>query len=247
MIEIITSNTKELPLEYLHRSYPSYSKNVYVNYYILEQNDISLFFSTSYWKDNYVEYPKGFNKKIKNKDLTNFGFIKQKANRIKLLNHLGLPYNFIIKFMKKYYPKIGKSTLSYTLNEKTKKKQLKATKKRQQNPMVKFRKKISRQFEIVGISENKLLKHLGNKCYLCPKPINPKKHYWEVDHIIPKISGGSGHINNLGMTCRHCNRSKHDYSIPEYIEYIEKQFYYIQENKNNLMNTYNKALKYSMQ
>jgi 5-methylcytosine-specific restriction endonuclease McrA len=247
MIQIITSNTNDLSVEYLHRSYPQHSKEVYINYYVLKQNDISLFFSTSYWKNNYAKYPKGFNKKIKKKDLTNFGFIKQKANRIKLLDHLGLPYNFIIKFMRKYYHKIGKSTLSYTLNEKTKKKQLKATKKRQQNPMVKVRKKIGKQFDIVEISDEKLLKHLGKKCYLCKEKINPlKTRTWEVDHIVPKISGGSGHIYNLGTTCRQCNRSKADYSMPKYIEYIEKQFYYIQENKNSLMNTHNKALKYSM-
>ena len=248
MIELISSNTKELSLEYLHRTYPQYAKSVYVTYFKLEQNDISLFFSTSYWKDNYIKYPKGFKQKIAKKDLTNFNFIKEKKNRIKLLNELGLPYNYIIKFMRKYYPKIGKSSIAYALNEKTRKKQLKATKKRRQNPMVKLRRKVCNEFYITGMSDKKLLKHLGTCCYLCSKKINPlKTATWEIEHIIPVSSGGSGDVNNLGMSCRHCNRSKHDYSIPEYIKYIEKQFYHVQKNKSNLIKTYNKALEYSMQ
>ena len=114
--------------------------------------------------------------------------------------------------------------------------------------MAKTRKKISREFKIAGMSDDKLLKHLGTCCYLCSKKINPlKRSSWEVEHIIPKISGGSGDINNLGMACKPCNRVKSDYSIPEYIEYIEKQFYHVQEIKNNLITKYNKALKYSMQ
>jgi len=247
MIETITSNTKKLSKEYLHRTYPQYSKEVYINYYVLEQNDISLFFSTSYWKNNYAKYPKTFKQKIKKKDLTNFGFIKVKGNRIKLLNELGLPYNYIIKFMKKYYPKIAKSTIAYALNEKSRKNQLNATKKRRQDPMVKLRKKVGDKFNIVGISDEFLLEHLGKECYLCSKSINPKKNYWEVEHIIPEISGGSGDINNLGMSCRQCNRSKADYSILEYIKYIEKQFYHVQKSKNKLITKYNEALKYSMQ
>ena len=248
MIGILTSNTRELSKQYLHRTYPQYSKEVYTNYYVLEQRDMDLLFSTSYWKNNYAKFDKGFKKKIAKKDLTNFNFIKQKKNRIKLLNELGLPYNFIIKFMKKYYRKIGKSSIAYALNEKTRKKQLKATRKRQQSPIGKIRKKINKEFYITGMSDDKVLKHLGTCCYLCSKKINPvKTSTWEIEHIIPVISGGSGHINNLGMACRHCNRSKHDYSIPEYIEYIEQQFYHVKKNKNNLINTYNKALKYSMQ
>jgi len=248
MIEILTSNTRELSKQYLHRTYPQYSKEVYTNYYVLEQRDISLLFSTSYWKNNYAKFDKDFKKKIAKKDLTNFNFIKQKKNRIKLLNELGLPYNFIIKFMSKYYRRIGKSTIAYALNEKTRKKQIKATRKRQQSPMGKVRKKINKEFYITEISDDKLLKHLGNCCYLCSKKINPlKTATWEIEHIIPVVSGGSGNINNLGMACRHCNRSKHDYSIPEYIAYIEQQYHHVKKNKKNLINTYNKALKYSMQ
>jgi len=247
MIEILTSNTRELSKQYLHRTYPQYSKEVYTNYYVLEQRDISLLFSTSYWKNNYAKFDKDFKKKIAKKDLTNFNFIRQKKNRIKLLNELGLPYSFIIKFMSKYYRKIGKSTIAYALNEKSRKNQLNATKKRRQDPMVKLRKKVGDKFNIVGISDQFLLEHLGKECYLCSKSINPKKNYWEVEHIIPEISGGSGDINNLGMSCRQCNRSKADYSILEYIKYIEQQYHHVKKNKKNLINTYNKALKYSMQ
>jgi len=248
MIEILTSNTRELSKQYLHRTYPQYSKEVYTNYYVLEQRDISLFFKPSYWENNYAKFDQGFKKKIAKKDLTNFNFIKQKKNRIKLLNELGLPYNYIIKFMKWYYPRIGKSTLAYALNEKTRKKQIKATRKRQQTPMYKFKRKIQRKFDIVGMSDDNLFKHLGTCCYLCSKKINPlKTSTWEIEHIIPTISGGSRHVNNLGMACRHCNKSKHDYSIPEYIEYIEQQFYHVKKNKSKLISTYNKALKYSMQ
>ena len=248
MIEILTSNTRELSKEYLHRTYPQYSKEVYTNYYVLKRRDMDLLLSPSYWKNNYAKFDKGFKKKIAKKDLTNLNFIKQKKNRIKLLNELGLPYNYIIKFMKWYYPRIGKSTLAYHLNEKTRKKQLKATRKRQQTPMYKFKKKIQRKFDIVGMSDDNLFKHLGKECYLCSKKINPlKTGTWEIEHIIPIISGGSGHVNNLGMSCKPCNRAKSEYSIPEYIEYIEQQYHHVKKNENKLISTYNKALKYSMQ
>lgn len=248
MIEILTSNTRELSKQYLHRTYPQYSKEVYINYYVLEQRDISLLFSTSYWKNNYAKFDKDFKKKIAKKDLTNFNFIKQKKNRIKLLNELGLPYSFIIKFMKKYYPRIGKSTIAYSLNEKTRKQVRRLNTKRLKNPIIKLRRKVCNEFYITGMSDKKLLKHLGTCCYLCSKKINPlKTATWEIEHIIPTASGGSGNINNLGMACRHCNRSKHDYSIPEYIEYIEQQYHHVKKNKSKLINIYNKALKYSMQ
>ena len=77
MIEILTSNTRELSKEYLHRTYPQYSKEVYTNYYVLERRDMDLLLSPSYWKNNYVKFDKGFKKKIAKKDLTNFNFIKQ--------------------------------------------------------------------------------------------------------------------------------------------------------------------------
>jgi len=48
MIEILTSNTRELSKQYLHRTYPQYSKEVYINYYVLAQRDMKLLFKPSY-------------------------------------------------------------------------------------------------------------------------------------------------------------------------------------------------------
>jgi 5-methylcytosine-specific restriction endonuclease McrA len=44
-----------------------------------------------------------------------------------------------------------------------------------------------------------------SKCAYCRKSL---KDYFEVDHIIAVINGGTNDRRNLQLTCKHCNRSK---------------------------------------
>ena len=54
----------------------------------------------------------------------------------------------------------------------------------------------------------------GN-CHICRKKL-ARKNYgavgargaWEVEHSIPRVKGGSNHLNNLYPACISCNRSK---------------------------------------
>ncbi|HMO63899.1 MAG TPA: HNH endonuclease [Verrucomicrobiota bacterium] len=52
-------------------------------------------------------------------------------------------------------------------------------------------------------------------CHLCGSKLsrtNYGKHgargAWEIEHSLPRIKGGSDHINNLYPACIRCNRSK---------------------------------------
>jgi 5-methylcytosine-specific restriction endonuclease McrA len=60
-------------------------------------------------------------------------------------------------------------------------------------------------------------------CWHCGKKLSfinygrpGEKGAWEVDHSIPVIRGGTGHLNNLVPACVRCNRSKQDLTSREY-------------------------------
>ena len=40
--------------------------------------------------------------------------------------------------------------------------------------------------------------------------ITDELRHLEVDHVIPRSSGGTDHIENLQLLCAHCNRVKGD-------------------------------------
>lgn len=60
----------------------------------------------------------------------------------------------------------------------------------------------------------KIYKLQRGKCWWCGKKL-PKRY--EIDHRIPLAKGGSNWPNNLVLSCRHCNRSKHDKMPHEFI------------------------------
>jgi hypothetical protein len=52
-------------------------------------------------------------------------------------------------------------------------------------------------------------------CHLCRKKVAFKNYgalgargAWEVEHSVPKVKGGTDHLNNLYPACISCNRSK---------------------------------------
>ena len=55
----------------------------------------------------------------------------------------------------------------------------------------------------------------SGKCHLCHKKLARFNYAdygargaWEVEHSVPKASGGTDHLNNLFPACITCNRSK---------------------------------------
>lgn len=51
-------------------------------------------------------------------------------------------------------------------------------------------------------------------CHLCGKKHSFSSYgiNWEVEHSVPKLFGGTDHLNNLFVGCKSCNRSKQAYS-----------------------------------
>lgn len=56
----------------------------------------------------------------------------------------------------------------------------------------------------------------GNKCIYCENKFKDVEDA-TIDHILPKIKGGTNNINNLGLACSECNREKGNLLLTEYI------------------------------
>lgn len=74
-----------------------------------------------------------------------------------------------------------------------------------------------------GISKHKFLtvcNKTNERCAYCGKRINfgriNCKYQFAVDHVIPKVKGGTNDINNLLLSCSSCNTSKGKKSLEEF-------------------------------
>jgi 5-methylcytosine-specific restriction endonuclease McrA len=56
----------------------------------------------------------------------------------------------------------------------------------------------------------------------------------EIDHIIPKNSGGTNRVDNLVICCRSCNEKKGNRTIQEFLKYSEKADLIVSASKKTL-------------
>ena len=56
----------------------------------------------------------------------------------------------------------------------------------------------------------------GHKCFYCDK--SGRKHPMEIDHVIPKASGGTLRIDNAVLACVPCNRRKDDTPVEVFLK-----------------------------
>ena len=47
------------------------------------------------------------------------------------------------------------------------------------------------------------------RCEYCHAPEAPSAYAFEVEHILPRVQGGSDTPENLALSCRACNLAKH--------------------------------------
>lgn len=76
----------------------------------------------------------------------------------------------------------------------------------------------------------------GNRCYYCKNSITyyrKRVDSLELDHVIPKLSGGDDSNTNLVATCRSCNRAKGAKPESEFSEWLAKKGFRIANNPDN--------------
>lgn len=65
----------------------------------------------------------------------------------------------------------------------------------------------------------------GGKCIVCGSA-----EHLELDHIIPIARGGSSAPSNLQLLCLHCNRSKRDKTMEEFLVFRSLALLYLKEH-----------------
>lgn len=63
----------------------------------------------------------------------------------------------------------------------------------------------------------------GRRCYLCDNVFQTND--LTIDHVLPKIKGGSRACNNLMPACRHCNTLKGDKFTQEHVNLLSARDY----------------------
>jgi CRISPR/Cas system Type II protein with McrA/HNH and RuvC-like nuclease domain len=123
----------------------------------------------------------------------------------------------------------SKSTISYHLGENQKERAYNRVKKqRKLNPWIHKTEKFLKDFDGKKVTYNKrgdfdrkkLSEYLLtiDKCYLTGRPIDINDYNtYEFDHIIPRILGGEGSFENLGIARPEANRAKNDLTVEEFI------------------------------
>ncbi len=59
------------------------------------------------------------------------------------------------------------------------------------------------------------LEYYNYCCMYCGEPLNGE---YDIEHIIPLSRGGTNSPENIGVACRHCNRSKGAKTVEEWRE-----------------------------
>ncbi len=81
--------------------------------------------------------------------------------------------------------------------------------------------RLSRKNKLGKITEEDYFKLIlsTDKCATCHTSIMDKRY--EIDHIIPYISGGTNDISNLQLLCQFCNRSKGAKPLEKFMKHLE--------------------------
>lgn len=65
----------------------------------------------------------------------------------------------------------------------------------------------------------KLAKRFGWRCWYCGDRIAVNEGH--ADHVIPKCRKGPDIESNLALTCSFCNMAKQDYSLDQFMQWLE--------------------------
>jgi len=60
------------------------------------------------------------------------------------------------------------------------------------------------------------------QCYYCGRDVSSKKVFFHVEHLKPKVSGGTEDLDNLRCVCQFCNLAKGELSENEFIEELKE-------------------------
>lgn len=78
----------------------------------------------------------------------------------------------------------------------------------------------------IGKTKKKTVYELFHgRCAYCGKELTLGTIDCTVDHIVPKIKGGSSDIDNLALACHTCNCLKNNRTLLEFQEVFGKKFF----------------------
>jgi len=52
-------------------------------------------------------------------------------------------------------------------------------------------------------------------CEYCLSPLNHSTHNFSIEHILPKVKGGTNAFENLALACQGCNGYKYDKTVAQ--------------------------------
>lgn len=76
-----------------------------------------------------------------------------------------------------------------------------------------LKRKAEEQNRITPEVINAVIEKYDGKCAYCGTDCTK---YYEIDHKLPLVRGGGNDIDNLALSCKHCNRSKKDKTDVEF-------------------------------
>jgi 5-methylcytosine-specific restriction endonuclease McrA len=76
-----------------------------------------------------------------------------------------------------------------------------------------------------------LLQTQNGLCRYCKEKLDSN---YEIDHITPVSKNGDNKLSNLALSCRQCNREKHNKTLFEYIEWrLERNMFVAEDDFDN--------------
>ena len=91
------------------------------------------------------------------------------------------------------------------------------------------------------MERNTIFLKYGGRCAYCGCELGTIKNM-QVDHVVPRFSGGTDEPENLAPSCRTCNNFKRSFTVEEFRNQLIGQIEVLRNNST----AFRRALKYNL-